>query len=129
MARLRQAAPNSRAVMMTGHSEALYVGRTGDAGAYGYINKALDLPAIANCVERAAGFAVFPIVSGGRHWKVADEAAFQRLTKKELVVLRMLVSGSRPKDIAQALSIHTKAVSSYKTNAIKAARNLAGRPD
>lgn len=44
-----------------------------------------------------------------------DETALQQLTNKELVVLRMLVSGSRPKDIAQALSIHTKTVSSYKT--------------
>lgn len=114
--RLRQEVPNSRVVVMTGHAEALYVKRARDAGACGFLNKSLDLSAMANCLERvAAGFAVFPITSGGGPRRVSEEEAHQRLTNKELAVLRMLASGSCPKDIAQALSIHTKTVSSYKT--------------
>lgn len=101
---------------MTGHAEALYVKRARDAGACGFLNKALDLSAMANCLERvAAGFAVFPITSGGGPVRLPEEGQHQRLTNKELTVLRMLASGSRPKDIAQALNIHSKPVSSYKT--------------
>ncbi|APS37639.1 MULTISPECIES: response regulator [Salegentibacter] len=112
-------------LVCTGHPEEVYALSAIKAGAAGYISK-LAKP---EELEKA----IYQVARGGIYLnkKITDKlnagmspgrnliAKFKKLSTRESEVLNLIASGKRNKDIAEALSINEKTVSTYKTRLLK----------
>lgn len=116
--RLRAIHPQVRILVVTALDPAVFVSRSWQAGAQGFVSKTQDLKAILRAVEAVlAGYTVFPAMGrdgAPRQALSADEEMLRRLSDKELVVLQMLARGMSYKAISASLFISNKTVSSYK---------------
>jgi two-component system invasion response regulator UvrY len=124
VARLLEAQPGLRILVFSQHLERDFALTCIEAGALGYLSKDADPDAIVPAIRRVA--------SGRRY---LSEAAYdlaldldrltgdallphQRLSSRELEVVRMLSRGMRATDIAIELGISVKTVSSHRSNAM-----------
>lgn len=100
---------NIRVLVLSSRDESIYVTRAAEQGASGYVSKASSMQEILYAVQLVrCGYRCFP---GG----VGQSTPFAPvLSRRELAVLRFIAGGSRNKDIAQALFISPKTVSTYK---------------
>ncbi|NUO84670.1 MAG: response regulator transcription factor [Cupriavidus sp.] len=116
--RLRAIHPQVRILVVTALDPAVFVSRSWQAGAQGFVSKTQDIKEILRAVEAVlAGYTVFPVLgrSGApRQSMSADDEMLRRLSDKELVVLQMLARGMSYKAISESLFISNKTVSSYK---------------
>jgi two-component system response regulator EvgA len=116
--RLRAIHPQVRILVVTALDPAVFISRSWQAGAQGFVSKTQDIKEILRAVEAVlAGYTVFPVLNRGgapRQAMSADEEILRRLSDKELVVLQMLARGMSYKAISASLFISNKTVSSYK---------------
>ncbi|RWA49920.1 two-component system response regulator [Cupriavidus sp. UYMSc13B] len=116
--RLRAIHPQVRILVVTALDPAVFISRSWQAGAQGFVSKTQDIKEILRAVEAVlAGYTVFPVLSRGgapRQAMSADEEILRRLSDKELAVLQMLARGLSYKAISASLFISNKTVSSYK---------------
>jgi DNA-binding NarL/FixJ family response regulator len=113
---LRETSPAIKIVMLTRQHGRPYVQRALDAGATGYCVKD------ATCEELSAG--LFQVM-GGERWLSASAAAslhaehghdgFERLTRRQLQVLRLIALSETSKEIGQRLALSVKTVESHRT--------------
>ncbi|MCQ4626485.1 response regulator transcription factor [Corynebacterium sp. CCUG 65737] len=108
------------------------------AGARGYVTKNIDGPELAEAVvqvhggdayfsPRLAGFVLDAFASGGVVEDPAgepekageDEAVVDKLTRRELEVLRLLARGYTYKEIASELFISVKTVETHASNVLR----------
>ena len=108
------------------------------AGARGYVTKNIDGPELAEAVvqvhggdayfsPRLAGFVLDAFASGGVVEDPAgepekageDEAVVDKLTRRELEVLRLLARGYTYKEIGQQLFISVKTVETHASNILR----------
>ena len=108
------------------------------AGARGYVTKNIDGPELAEAITqvhggdayfspRLAGFVLDAFASGGVVEDPAgepekageDEAVVDKLTRRELEVLRLLARGYTYKEIASELFISVKTVETHASNVLR----------
>jgi two-component system invasion response regulator UvrY len=123
--------PEARVVVLSMHAEALYVTRALRAGAAGYLSKNASPEELLEAVRRVAG--------GGRYIEaeiaqgLALQAAetgnlMQRLTERDLEIMRLLGDGQGLSNIADALGVSYKTVANTCSQ-IKAKLGVARTAD
>jgi DNA-binding NarL/FixJ family response regulator len=107
-------------LVLSMHAEEQYAMRAFKAGANGYLTKDSAASELVSAVRKLA--------AGGAHVSAAlaervvlqlngsvGEARHAQLSDRELEVLRRLVAGQRPTDIAHALHLSVKTISTHKS--------------
>lgn len=130
LARVREMHPGMPVMILSMRAEAQFALRALQAGARGYVTKDTASRDLVAAVEKvvAGGVYVSPSLADQVVLQVAGGAAssaLDRLSDRELEVLRRLVEGQRPTEIAQDMHLSIKTVSSHKSR-IQEKLNLAG---
>lgn len=119
--RIRTEFPGVPVLVLTMHSEEQYALRAFEAGASGYVTKDTAADELVAAVRKVLGGGVF--VTGTLAERVIQQLNGRRppsdlgtLSNRELDVMQRIVSGERLVDIAQALHLSIKTVSTHKTN-------------
>jgi len=116
--------PRLRVLMLSMYAEEQYAMRAFKAGATGYLTKDSATRELVAAVRKLVAGGVYVSASlaerlvlslNGAH----EDARHAQLTDRELDVLRRLAAGTRPAEIAQALHISTKTVSTHKTRILE----------
>lgn len=116
--RMKALQPHVRILVISGQDPIVFAPRVKAAGGQGYISKAQEMPEIVRAVEAVmAGYTIFPDIDRSQRvaGRPAGAYALDELSNKELIVMQMLVRGMSNKEIADALYISNKTVSTYKT--------------
>jgi len=117
--RLKIERPKLRILVLSMHGEQQYAARVLKAGAAGYLNKDSAAELLLSALRK--------IASGGMHIPEAaaaglvagDKPAHESLSDREFEVLRLLVEGLGPTDIAERLHLSVKTVSTHKTRILE----------
>jgi DNA-binding NarL/FixJ family response regulator len=129
--RLLELSPNSRILVVSMHTEVMYVARALQAGARGYVSKSANPEELEVALHR--------VIQGGRYVEneIAQELAvhgaidadpWNRLTERDLEILRLLSEGQSLDEIAAAIGINYKTVANICTQ-IKAKLGVARTAD
>lgn len=123
--RIKQEYPEVKTLIFSSHPEEMYALSTIKAGAAGYISKHSDNETLEKAIYQVARGGIYlnrkiteKLNSGISRGKSLI-TKFKKLSTRESEVLNLLSSGKRNKDIAEALSINEKTVSTYKTRLLK----------
>ncbi|MBT9457983.1 MAG: response regulator transcription factor [Burkholderiaceae bacterium] len=118
--RIKAERPATAVLVLSMHAEEQYAMRAFKAGANGYVTKdspAAELLAAVGKVATGGAYVTASLaervvqqLNGG-----VDVPGHSQLSNRELEVLRRLVSGQRPSEIATALHLSVKTVSTHKT--------------
>ncbi len=118
--RVRPEFPRLRVLMLSMHAEEQYAMRAFKAGANGYVTKESASSELAAAVRKVAQGGAY--VSSALAERVVlqlngvrEPASHAQLSDRELDVLRRLVAGHRPTEIANALHLSVKTVSTHKS--------------
>jgi DNA-binding NarL/FixJ family response regulator len=125
--------PGMRVLIFSTHPEEIYALRSIKSGASGYIPKTATTKTFLKAMKLIAKGGVFlneELTATFTSRNVRESNAishYKKLSSREIEVLNLLSSGKRNKDIANALDINEKTVSTYKTRLLKKlkADNLA----
>lgn len=117
--RLKGEKPGLRLLVLSMHGEHQYAARALKAGASGYLNKDSAAEQLVSALRK--------IASGGVHISEAaaamllnqDKSLHEGLSDREFEVLRLLVEGLGPTDIAGRLHLSVKTVSTHKTHILQ----------
>ena len=117
--RLKIEKPKLRILVLSMHGEQQYAARVLKAGAAGYLNKDSAAELLLSALRK--------IATGGMHIPEAaaaglvagDKPAHESLSDREFEVLRLLVEGLGPTDIAGRLHLSVKTVSTHKTRILE----------
>ena len=117
--RLKSEFPHTRVLVLSMHAEEQYALRAFAAGANGYITKDSSTADLLSAVRKVAVGGAFVTASLAEQvvqqlngsWQAPRHA---RLSDRELEVLRRIVGGQRLTDIAAALHLSVKTVSTHK---------------
>ena len=111
---IRSEFPNARVIVLTTYAGDVQVLRALKAGARGYILKAHVRKELLDTIRAVhAGQKRIPAEIAA---ELADHAADEDLTSRELDVLRLIAAGNANKEIAGQLSITEETVKSHVTN-------------
>lgn len=118
--RIRLDHPPLKVLVLSMHAEEQYAVRAFRAGANGYVTKDSAARELAAAVRKVAGGGAYVssllAESLVLHLNGAlDTPAHAHLSDRELEVFRRLVAGERPTDIARALHLSVKTVSTHKS--------------
>lgn len=119
--RVRADQPRLPVLMLSMHAEDQYALRAYKAGANAYVTKDAATSELIDAVRKVAAGGIYVSRSLGERMVLqlnhvdAERPALQQLSDRELDVLRRLVAGQRPTEIAQALHLSIKTVSSHKS--------------
>lgn len=113
-----------KVLILTMHSNRVFVGDAFDAGVRGYALKDQPLSEIMDAIRVVAGGARYiapdlgaiPEIApeGGNHRRSAD--AFERLSRREREIFCRIIDGLSSRDIARALSISIKTVETHRSH-------------
>jgi DNA-binding NarL/FixJ family response regulator len=117
--RIKSEFPSVAVLVLTMHSEEQYAIRALQAGANGYVTKDSAATELVAAVRKVVSGGVFlsaqlaerVVLQLNGQSQVPD---LQMLTNRELDILQRIVSGQRPVDIADALHLSIKTVSTHK---------------
>ncbi len=117
--RLRERAPEVRALVVSAYDDYGYVTGALDAGAAGYLPKTASRSELLDGIRAVASGAMVLGKEVSRHlqrrWRDPGQPAVE-LTQRELDVLRLLAKGSSNKDIARDLGLGLRTVEGYVSN-------------
>jgi DNA-binding NarL/FixJ family response regulator len=117
--------PNTRVLIFSTHPEEIYALRSIKSGAAGYLPKTASTKMFMRAMEKIRKGGIFlneELTSTFTSRNVGETSAisrYKKLSSREIEVLNLLSSGKRNKDIAIALNINEKTVSTYKTRLLK----------
>jgi len=117
--------PELRVLIFSTHPEEIYALRSIKSGAAGYVPKTASTKVFLKALKRIAKGGIFlneELTSTFTSRNVGETSAisrYKKLSSREIEVLNLLSSGKRNKDIANALNINEKTVSTYKTRLLK----------
>jgi DNA-binding NarL/FixJ family response regulator len=122
--RVRAEHPAMRVLMLSVHASDDYLLRAFRLGAHGYVAKDNSAAELAEAVRRvrAGGTYVSPELAQRMVFNLngaGERASHTQLSDREYDVMRRLVAGRRPSEIAQALHISIKTVSTYKSRILE----------
>lgn len=120
LARVHKLHPAMPVLILTMRAEETYARRAFEAGARGYVTKDAAAQELVAAVRKVVAGGVYvseslsdrmvlQLIAGGKPQEL------DKLSDRELDVLRRLVVGQRPTEIAQALNLSIKTVSSHKS--------------
>jgi DNA-binding NarL/FixJ family response regulator len=121
---IRERWPSVRVLVLSMHSESVYAERTLSAGAQGYIMKQEPPDRILHAMREVLRNEVFlsdklrtkllhRLVGGGRD---RERTPIERLTDRELTVLRLIGAGRGTRQIAEELRLSVKTIETYREN-------------
>jgi len=124
IARVRAEFPATRVLVLSMHAEEQYALRAFKAGAQGYLTKDSASAELARAVSKLAAGGSYASASLAERVIQQLSGALpapshEQLSNRELEVLRRLVGGQRLIDIADALHLSIKTVSSHKTHILE----------
>lgn len=113
-----------KVLVLTSQPAMFYSMRCMKAGAAGYVSKTNDLDELSKAISAVmAGYTFFPNLSTNSVRRAdgqsTDLELIQSLSDREITILQQLSSGLTNKEIADALFISNKTVSTYKTRLIE----------
>jgi two-component system invasion response regulator UvrY len=118
--RLKIEKPKLRILVLSMHGEHQYAARALKAGAAGYLNKDSAADLLLGTLRKIAGGGVHvgdaaaaALLQGG------DKDAHEALSDREFQVMRLLVEGLGPTEIAERLHLSVKTVSTHKTRLLE----------
>ena len=115
--------PDLKTLVVSCHPEEIYAISSIKAGAQGYIAKTRNVEEIREALLTVSKGGTFlsSNIKGllDDKERKSDVLKFKKLSTREIEVLNLLARGKRNKEIAQALSINEKTVSTYKTRLLK----------
>jgi DNA-binding NarL/FixJ family response regulator len=119
IARLRSEFPRLRVLVLSMHAEEQYALRAFRAGAHGYVTKDRAPSELVDAVAKVMAGGAYVTASLAeqvvQHLNGAAEApGLSLLSNRELEVLRRIVAGQRPSDIASELHLSIKTISTHK---------------
>ncbi|HEX5613339.1 MAG TPA: response regulator transcription factor [Burkholderiales bacterium] len=124
--RLKIEKPKLRILVLSMHGEAQYAARALKAGASGYLTKDSAAPQLIGAIRKIAAGGVHiseaaaaQLIGAGA---AADGAPHSALSDREYEVLRHIVAGRSVTDIADALSLSVKTVSTHKARILQKLR-------
>jgi DNA-binding NarL/FixJ family response regulator len=116
--------PALRILVLTMHAEQQYAVRAFKAGASGYLTKESASAELVTAVSKVAAGGVYVSLAMAERLaqslnEPADDLPHQRLSDREFEVFRRIAAGETITQIAQALSVSAKTVSTYKTRLLE----------
>ncbi len=117
--------PGTKMLVFTCHPEEMYALSAIKAGASGYLSKTVSTNSLQQAIQQVARGGIYlnktitDKINNGFAQSNSLIAKFKKLSTREAEVLNMLASGKRNKDIADALEINEKTVSTYKTRLLQ----------
>lgn len=107
-------------LMLSMHAEEQYATRAFKAGANGYVTKDSAAHELADAVRKVAAGGAYVSSALAEHIVLHMNGALaaprhMQLSDRELEVLRRLVAGQRPTDIAASLHLSVKTISTHKS--------------
>ena len=121
---IRASFPRVRVLMISMHSEDVFAIRALRAGAGGYVEKSAAPELLLDAVRKVAagGKYVSPAMADRLAEHIAGDAAgllpHERLTDREFEVFRLLGHGKSVTEIARALNLSVKTVSTHRAHVI-----------
>jgi two-component system response regulator NreC len=115
IARLRERVPDTQIVVLTGQREPVFVQRALSAGAIGFVSKEAaehDLPAAIRSAARAERFVSDNVAAGLEASK--RSFAEDRLTAREVEVLRLIALGHTSAEVARTLALSPRTVETHR---------------
>jgi len=122
---VKEAAPDTKVLVVSGHDELEYAVPALKAGAHGYVMKSFQpmelIEAIrrVNAGRRYVSADLADQLAGGLGEEAGDQPPHYRLSARELEVLTLMASGKSLKEIAAELDINAKTVSSYRARILE----------
>ena len=116
--------PKLRILVLSMHSEKQYAVRAVKAGASGYLTKESAAAALVTAIRRVAAGGAFISPETAERLVLdtgasADEAPHKRLSDREFQVFRMIAAGRSLTQVAGALSLSVKTISTHKTRILQ----------
>jgi DNA-binding NarL/FixJ family response regulator len=117
--RLKLERPGLRLLVLSMHGEDQYAARVLRAGASGYLNKDSASEQLLGALRKVAGGGVHIGEAAAASLVAAEREPHHALSNREFEVLRLLVAGRSPTDIAEQLHLSVKTVSTHKTRMLE----------
>lgn len=122
--RVRTEFPRLPVLILSMHAEEQYALRAFKTGANGYVTKDSACSELATAVRKVAGGGAYVSIALAERVVLQlngdrEPARHTQLSNRELDVLRRLVAGHRPTEIAHALNISVKTVSTHKSRILE----------
>lgn len=117
--------PGTKMLIYTCQPEEMYALSAIKAGASGFLSKTVSTDNLQKAIQQVARGGIYlnkeitDKINSGFSQNNNLISKFKRLSTREAEVLNMLASGKRNKDIADALDINEKTVSTYKTRLLQ----------
>lgn len=117
--------PGSKILILSCHPEEMYALNAIKAGASAYLSKTASTETLKEAIHQVARGGIYlnkeisDKLSSGSHRSNNLISRYKKLSTREIEVLNLLSTGKRNKDIAEALDINEKTVSTYKTRLLK----------
>jgi DNA-binding NarL/FixJ family response regulator len=116
--RIMQFDTDAKVLIFSIHDETIYITRSFDAGASGYLSKSCAPQEMVDAVREVASGQIFigSGLSGNAATLSKDEGdPLRLLSPREFEVFQLLGKGSGTREVAEALSLSSKTVSNYST--------------
>jgi DNA-binding NarL/FixJ family response regulator len=117
--RLKIEKPGLKLLVLSMHGEQQYAARALKAGAAGYLNKDSAGEQLVSALRKIAAGGVYITEAAAATLLQAGKAGHDALSDREFEVLRLLVEGLGPTDIAERLHLSVKTVSTHKTRILE----------
>lgn len=124
--RLKQLLPSVKIIFVTMMTEPVYISEAFRRGAHGYVLKQCAAAELVNAIRKVLSNRryVSPQVAPDvreivEHQWMRPEGFTNRLTDRQIEVLRLLASGYAAKEIARSLNVSLKTVEFHKSNITK----------
>jgi two-component system response regulator EvgA len=114
----------SKILILTSQPAEFYAMRCMKAGAAGYISKVDDLDELVRAIRAImSGYTFFPNLAANSVRRSDVESTehelIQRLSDREMTILQQLANGKSNKEIADAMLLSNKTISTYKVRLIE----------
>ena len=117
--RLKSEKPKLRLLVLSMHGEHQYAARALKAGASGYLNKDSAAEQLVSALRKIAGGGVHISDAAAADLLQGEKSSHETLSDREFEVLRLLVEGLGPTEIADRLHLSVKTVSTHKTRILQ----------
>ena len=111
--------PRLRLLVLSMHGEQQYAARALKAGAAGYLTKDSASEQLVGAIRKVAAGGVHITEAAAASLVAAQKSGRTDLSDREFEVLRLLVEGLGPTDIAERLHLSVKTVSTHKTRILQ----------